>query len=144
MRAAGKRSDATLDPSQPPLRTCERNCGTAKPLHFDRFSRLPEGKERRFPTSLQAIRNEGPDQIAYVGLLGSMLCLERSPGMGHVVLPNGSQLPVIDSGWFQHGIALFLPALPCRPFPLEGFDFCRTSTFAGPLARLFCLVHHGL
>ena len=37
----------------------------------------------------------------------------------------------------SHGIAFFLPALPYQPFPLEGFDFCRTLTFAGLCARLF-------
>jgi hypothetical protein len=34
-------------------------------------------------------------------------------------------------GRFQRGSAFFLPTLPCRPFPLEGFDLV-----VGPLLSL--------
>ena len=47
--------------------------------------------------------------------------------------------PISAVGRIQHGITFFLPVIPCRPFPLEGFDFLSDLYFAGPRARLFFL-----
>jgi hypothetical protein len=43
-------------------------------------------------------------------------------------IANGHDAADISIGRIQHGITFFLPVIPCRPFPLEGFD-----SFVGPL-----------
>jgi hypothetical protein len=51
--------------------------------------------------------------------------------MKHAALQRGAMPPISAAADFLRGIAFFLPALSYRPFPLEGFDVCRTLTSPG-------------
>jgi hypothetical protein len=68
-------------------------------------------------------------------------CAQRSPLMRHTALQRGGMQPISPVADFN--AAPLSSSQRCRrPFPLEGFDFCRTSPFAGLRARLFSFWVH--